>query len=67
MSDSTTLSTIRPYGMAWYGNYETAISFDNQDTWYIIEGYDTEEDAIKGHKKYEQMSTSELEKLEFIG
>ena len=58
--DGTIISTIKPVYMAWFGEYETAISFDNQKTWNIAEGYDTKEEAEKGHDKYANMSTEQL-------
>lgn len=47
-----TIDTVLVTDRRW--TYETAIShehFDNGD-WIIVEGYDTKEDAIKGHKKW---------------
>ena len=57
---STTLSRL-----AWYGEYETAISMDGKD-WRIVESYDIEEEAIKGHKKYTKMTKGEMLKLSYI-
>lgn len=47
----------------WYGEYRTHISFDNRESWIIVEGYDTEEDAKIGHNKYKNIDTKELERL----
>lgn len=44
---------------AWYGDYETALIYKN-GLIIVIEGYDTEEEAIKGHDKYSAMSYEEL-------
>lgn len=60
------ISTVKPFAMAWYGNYETAISFNNQETWNIAEGYNTREEAEKGHKKYSNMSENELNEIKFL-
>lgn len=52
--------------MAWYGKYETGI-FMEGIKWRIAEGYKTEKEAIKGHKKYAKMSKEEIEKIKWIG
>ena len=52
--------------MAWYGNYETAVSIDGND-WRILEGYETEQQAREGHSKYENMSKQELLNFDYIG
>lgn len=67
LSDGIILSTIKADFMAWYGPYETAITFDNQETWRILEGYGTLEEAKKGHEKYKNMSIEKLRKFDFIG
>lgn len=61
LKDGIIISTVKPPFMAWYGKYETAISFDNQETWSIAEGYETFEKAVEGHDKYALMSKEELE------
>lgn len=61
------VSTIKVSCMAWYGRYETAISFSEADNmWNIAEGYATLEEAKQGHKKYMNMPLKELERLEFL-
>lgn len=65
-SDGYIISTVKPYAFAWYGKYETAL-VKSRDDIRIIEGYNTKEEAIKGHEKYCNMTTKELERLEFIG
>lgn len=66
-SDGYIISTIElPYDLAWYGRYETAL-VKSQDDIRIIEGYSTRKEAIEGHEKYCNMTTEELEGLEFIG
>lgn len=55
------ISTVKPIYMAWYGKYETAISFDNGETWNIAEGYDSRIKAVIGHAKYKDMSNEQLE------
>ena len=61
------ISTARPYGaLVCYGVYETAIIYDNGEV-AVLEGYDTLEDAIKGHCKYSLMTEKELENLPTIG
>lgn len=67
LQEGVILSTIRADFMAWYGEYETAITFDNQETWRILEGYNNIQDAENGHEKYKNMSVEELKNLEFIG
>lgn len=57
------LSTVRPFAMAWYGKYETAVTFDGQGEWKILKGYNTKEDAIKGHKEFKSMTIDELMEL----
>lgn len=65
--DGTIISTIKSYD-EWYGKYETAVSFEFEQTaWKILEGYPSKEEALKGHKRYCNMSTNELEKIEGIG
>lgn len=66
--DGVIISTVKPLAMAWYGNYETAIAFDNNLKWCIAEGYETREAAEVGHQKYMNMSREELEtKVDWIG
>ena len=65
-SDGYIISTVKPYALAWYGRYETTL-VKSKDDIRIIEGYSTKEEAIKGHEKYCNMTTEELEGLEFIG
>lgn len=65
-SDGYIISTVEPYALAWYGRYETALVKSENDV-RIIEGYSTRKEAIKGHEKYCNMTTEELEGLEFIG
>ena len=65
-SDGYIISTVEPYALAWYGRYETAL-IKSQNDIRIIEGYSTRKEAIKGHEKYCNMTTKELEALEFIG
>ena len=61
------ISTIEPSPlMAWYGRYETAISIDHS-FWRIAKGYDTLEDAIKGHARFSSMSKEELMEYKYIG
>ncbi len=64
--DKVVISTVRPPFMAWYGNYETAVSIDGED-WRILEGYETPQQAIEGHSKYENMSKQELVEFDYIG
>ena len=67
LSEGVVLSTVRPVALAWFGEYETAISFDNQKSWEILKGYEVEEEAIKGHEEFKKMSIEELRKIEKIG
>ena len=63
--DGVVISTVSPYFMALYGNYETAVSIDGND-WIILEGYETEQQARKGHSKYENMSKQELLNFDYM-
>ena len=65
--DGYIISTVEPIFMAWYGKYETAIGLEGGSGWRIAEGYETEEEAIKGHEKYVAMSEKEINKIEWIG
>ena len=67
LADGVILSTIYAEFCAWYGPYETAITFDNQKSWRILEGYGTLEEAKSGHLKYSRMSIEELRNFDFIG
>lgn len=49
--DGYIISTVKSYDYR-YGAYETAIMLEGLDCWNIVEGYETEEEAIKGHEKY---------------
>lgn len=65
--DGVVISTVRPpMYVAWYGNYETAVSIDGNG-WRIIEGYETSQQAIDGHSKYENMTKQELLNFDYIG
>lgn len=67
LEDGTIISTVDARGfLAWYGNFETAIVYDH-DNIRILKGYDTIEEAIKGHEYYSSLSLEELDKLEKIG
>jgi hypothetical protein len=50
-----------------YGRYETAIRLEGLEHWKIAEGYNTEEEAIKGHEKYSNMREEEINKINYIG
>ena len=64
--DGYIISTVKSYDYR-YGAYETAIMLEGLDCWNIAEGYSTEEEAIKGHEKYVNMSADEIEKIAWIG
>ena len=71
-NDGYIISTIKPSDLVWYGKYETAV-FKNEDhikkrigCIKVVEGYSTRKEAIKGHKKYCNMTTKELERLDSI-
>ena len=64
--DSVVISTVKPHFMAWYGEYETAISIDHE-FWRIARGYNTLEEAIKGHARFSSMSKEELMNYKYIG
>lgn len=63
--DGITISTIEPPCMAWYGKYETAISID-EGKWRIYKGYDTKEEALKGHEEVKNMTREEILNINFI-
>lgn len=64
--DGIIISTVTVEFLAWYGEYETAISLDGFD-WRILEGYNTKEKAIAGHNKYVNMPKKELMEFDYIG
>ena len=64
--DGYIISTVKSYDN-WYGAYETAIALKGLDHWKIAEGYETKEEAIKGHEKYVNMSVDEIERIAWIG
>ena len=64
--DGVVISTIESSPLiAWYGRYETAISIDHS-FWRIAKGYDTLEEAIKGHARFSSMSKEELMEYKYI-
>ena len=64
--DGVIISTVEPSPLvAWYGRYETAISIDHS-FWRIAKGYDTLEEAIKGHAKFSSMTKEELMEYKYI-
>lgn len=64
--DGNIISTVEPWCMAFYGKFETAVIKPDGEI-RILEGYYTKEEALKGHKKYCNMSTEELENFRYIG
>ena len=64
--DGYIISTVKSYDN-WYGAYETAIMLEGLDYWSIAEGYKTEEEAIKEHEKYVNMSADEIGRIAWIG
>ena len=65
--DDVVVSTVESSPLiAWYGRYETAISID-REFWKIAKGYDTLEEAIKGHARFSSMSKEELMNYKYIG
>lgn len=58
-------TTEPPYSLAWYGEYETAVSIDGE-RWRIAESYETLEEAVKGHYKFSKMSKEELMAYKYI-
>lgn len=66
--DGIIISTVEPLCMAWYGKYETAVSFDGGHCWIIAEGYDNYYSAVEGHTRYSKMSREELENnIDWVG
>ena len=65
--DDVVVSTVESSALiAWYGRYETAISIDHE-FWRIARGYNTLEEAIKGHARFSSMSKEELMNYKYIG
>ena len=65
--DGVVISTVESSPLiAWYGRYETAISIDHE-FWRIARGYNTLEEAIKGHARFSEMSKEELMNYKYIG
>ena len=64
--DGYIISTVKSYDN-WYGAYETAIMLKGLDYWNIVEGYETKEEAIKGHEEYVTMSEEEICRIKYIG
>ena len=58
------ISTVMPR-FALHGEYETEISIDGRNCG-IVEGYDSEEEALKGHSKYVKMTKEEILKLSYL-
>ena len=64
--DGVVVSTVESSPLiAWYGRYETAISIDH-GFWRIARGYNTLEEAIKGHARFSSMSKEELIEYKYI-
>ena len=57
--DKVVFSTIKAPCLSWYGKYETAISIDGKP-WRIYRGYDSKEEAIKGHEELTKMTKEEI-------
>lgn len=51
----------------WYGKYETAIRLDGMWDWRIAEGYNSKEEALKGHEKYINMTEEDINNINYIG
>lgn len=64
--DGIIVSTIKAPCMAWYGKYETAILFESGHI-RIAKGYSSKEEALKGHEKYLNMTSDEMNNIDFIG
>ena len=65
-NDGVIISTVAPSFLAWYGEYETAISIDGKP-WRIARGYESLEEAIEGHDRFSKMSKEELMGYKYIG
>ena len=65
-NDGVIISTVAPSFLAWYGEYETAVSIDGKP-WRIARGYETLEEAIEGHDRFSSMSKEELMNYKYIG
>lgn len=64
--DGYIVSTVKSYDNM-YGAYETAIMLEEFGRWDVVEGYETKEEAIKGHEKYVAISEEEICRIECIG
>ena len=65
-NDGVIISTVAPSFLAWYGEYETAISIDGKP-WRIARGYESLEEAIEGQDRFSKMSKEELMNYKYIG
>ena len=54
------LVTLRPILIPWFCGYETIISFDSEKSWYILGRYNSEEDAVSGHRYFRKISLDDL-------
>lgn len=61
------LSIVKVPFMNWFGDFETAITFDDEGSWHILKGYDSRKEAIIGHEYFKELSIEQLEKLKPIG
>lgn len=60
--DGYIISTLTVKTERWYGMWGTYISYKGEG-WTLYDGYKTEEEANKGHNKYVNMSTEEIERI----
>ena len=57
--DKVEFSTIKVPCLSWYGKYETAISIDGSG-FRLYKGYDSKEEALKGHEELTKMTKEEI-------
>ena len=62
-NDQVIISTVEVPFLPLWGEFETAISVDNQ-SWKIYKAYSTAEDALDGHTYFSKLSKDEIIKLE---
>lgn len=63
--DGVVISTIRVEVLPFFGEYETAISFDG-GKWKVLCGYATKSDALIYHQKLKGMTREEIENLDYV-
>lgn len=63
--DGVVISTVRVEVLPFFGEYETAISFDG-GKWKVLRGYNTKRDALEYHEELKMMTREEIENLDYV-